>query len=545
MDIWIILGDILILLAGSLLLGGFLSWLGQSPIVGYLLAGIILGGPGSLHAIRSQLEIEAISELGIALLLFSLGLEFSLERLKRPGVKPLVGGVIQVVATIVIGAGCAQLFGATFKASIAFGAMISLSSTVVVLRTLMERTELEMPHGRNCLVVLLTQDMAAVPLALLMTLLAGEGGPSELMARIGQLGSMALALVLGLFVLNKVAVRALGVLTLLRNRELTFIFAVTTGVGSAWSAHAVGLSPALGAFVAGMLLGASPFATQIRSDIAPLRVVLLTLFFAAAGMVADPIWILNHWYVVAGVTALLTVGKMAVIWTIFQLLGHPSRVASATGLCLAQIGEFAFVLGTIGRASGVVSADMYTLVVSTTIVSFLLSAFLVPVAPRFGSLVAALLRSRIARPGDEPFSQPVPDVVIIGFGPAGQLAAGPLVDSEERVVVIDLNRDGVRLAQQLGFAGIIGDATQSDILEHARLNLAKAVVITIPDHRAAMAILEHVRQRAPHAHVVARSRHMVHSQDFVVAGANAVLGDEEQVGESLARQIRLWSTSRS
>ena len=321
MDLWTLLGDIVVLLAASLLLGGLLSRFGQSPLVGYLIAGMLLGGPGSLHVVGSEEEIEAIAELGVALLLFSLGLEFSIQRLKKLGVRPLIGGVVQVVLTVAIGAAAAFLFGLKATESIAFGAMISLSSTAVVLRMLMERAELEMPHGRNSLAVLLTQDMAVVPLAILMALLAGGGAASEVVWDVGKLLLMAATLVLGLFLLNKIAVVVLGTLTLHRNRELTVIFAVVTGLGSAWAAHVAGLSPALGAFVAGMLLGSSVFATQVRADVSSLRVVLLTLFFGAAGMVADPIWILQNWHVVAAVTLLVTIGKLAIIWVIFSSVG--------------------------------------------------------------------------------------------------------------------------------------------------------------------------------------------------------------------------------
>ncbi len=433
-----------------------------------------------------------------------------------------------------------MLFGVSVSSSIAFGIMVSLSSTAVVLRTLMERAELEMPHGRNCLVVLLAQDMAVVPLALVMTLLAGEGDSSEIMMQVGRLLVMALALGLGLFLLTKVAVRALATLTLLRNRELVFIFAVVTSLGAAWVSHAAGLSPALGAFVAGMLLGSSPFATQIRADVSSLRVVLLTLFFGAAGMVADPIWILQHWYLVAGTTVLLTVGKMAVIWGIFQILGHTARVASATGLCLAQIGEFAFVLGSIGLANGVVSTDMYALIVSTTIMSFVLSALLLPIAPRFGHLVASLFGKAPAYADNKGASAHAPDAVVIGFGPAGQIAAQSFMGEDKRVVVIDLNREGVQQSQQLGFEGVIGDATQNDVLEHAQLSQTNVVVITVPHHRSTLTILEHVRQQAPHAHLIVRSRYKLHTQSYVDAGAHVVVGDEEQVGERLAHYIEEW-----
>ncbi len=544
MDLWTILRDIVVLLGASLLVGGLFSRFGQSPIVGYLLAGMALGGPGSIHAVSSEHQIEAIAELGVALLLFSLGLEFSLERLKKLGAKPLVGGAVQVALTIALGAVGASLFGLAPKEAVAFGAMVALSSTAVVLRILMERGEMEMPHSRNSLGVLLAQDMAVVPLALLMTVLGGDGPASEVALNVGKLVLMAGALIVGLFLLTRVAVLALGTLTLHRNRELTVIFAVVSGLGAAWASHSVGISPALGAFVAGMLLGSSAFATQIRADVSPLQVVLLTLFFGAAGMVADPIWILQNWYIVGLVVLALTIGKMLVVWGIFLAFGQSHRAAAATGLCLAQVGEFAFVLGSIGRTSGVVSEDTYALVVSAAIVSFFLSAFLVPVAPRFGNWVAALLKSRPLPTDELTESAEPPDVVIIGFGPAGQIAARSLLESGVRVAVVDLNQDGIRKAQELGFHGDVGDATQNEILEHARISECKAVVITVPHHRSAITILGHVRKYAPQAHVIVRSRYALHTCEYVDAGAHAVSGDEEQVGDHLGSHLLRWLGSR-
>lgn len=540
MDLWIILRDIVVLLGASLLFGGVFSRFGQSPIVGYLLAGMFLGGPGSLHLVSSEHEIEAISELGVALVLFSLGLEFSIDRLKKLGGKPLWGGAAQVVLTMLLAFICANLFGLGVKEAVAFGAMVALSSTAVVLRILMERGEMEMAHGRNSLGVLLTQDMAVVPLALLMTILGGEGTATEVAWNVGGLLIMAVGLIVGLLIVTKIAVLALGTLTLHRNRELTIIFAVVMGLGAAWASHSVGISPALGAFVAGMLLGSSAFATQIRADVSPLQVVLLTLFFGAAGMVADPIWILSHGHIVGLVVAALTIGKLLVIWVVFLAFGQTSRVAAATGLCLAQVGEFAFVLGSIGRVSGVVSEGTYALVVSSAIVSFFLSAFLVPRAAGFGNWMAALLRSDQPSSDDDAEASQSPKVAIIGFGPAGQIAARPLIDKGIRTVVIDLNQQGVRKAQQLGFHGEVGDATQTDVLNHAHLRDCKAVVITVPHHKSAMMILKHVRKDVPQARVIVRSRYELHMCDFADAGAHIVTGDEQQVGESLASHLRNW-----
>ncbi len=545
MELWGILTDIVLLLTACLLLGGLASRFGQSPIVGYLLAGMMLGGPGSLQLVQSEHEIEAIAELGVALLLFSLGLEFSIVRLRKLGARPLLGGAAQVVLTMVLAFAGARLIGLATKESIAFGAMVSLSSTAVVLRILMERGEMEMPHGRNSLGVLLTQDMAVIPLALLMTILGGEGAAGDVAWNVVKLLGMASGLIAGLYLLTKVAVLALGTLTLHRNRELTVIFSVVTGLGAALSAHAVGISPALGAFVAGMLLGSSAFATQIRADIAPLQVLLLTLFFGAAGMVADPIWILQNAHIVGAVVIALTIGKLMVVWTIFLAFGQTSRVAAATGLCLAQVGEFAFVLGSVGRVSGVVGEGTYALVVSAAIVSFFLSAFLVPVATGFGNRVAVLFRTEHGLPDDGAKDSEPPEVAIIGFGPAGQIAARPLVDKSIRTLVIDLNHEGVRKAKQLGFDGHVGDATQSEVLNHAHLRECKVVVITVPDYKSGMIILEHVRKDAPQARVIVRSRYELHRCEFADGGAHVVTGDEQQVGESLAGHLSDWVDHRT
>ncbi|QDT17164.1 cation:proton antiporter [Alienimonas californiensis] len=545
MDLWLLLRDIVVLLAGSLLVGGIFARFGQSPIVGYLLAGMLLGGPGSVGAVTSQHEIEAVAELGVALLLFSLGLEFSVARLRKLGPKPLLGGAVQVVVTVLVTAAAAYAFSPSVAAAVAFGAMVAPSSTAVVLRILMERGQIDMPHGRNSLGVLLTQDMAVVPLALLMTVLGAGGSLREIGEEVGRLFLVAGGLTATLYVLTSVAVWALGQLTLRQNRELTVGFAAVAGLGAAWISHAAGISPALGAFVAGMMLGSSDFATQIRADISPLQVILLTLFFGSAGMVADPIWILSNWYVVAAVVAALTVGKLAIVWAIFRAFGQTNRTAAATGLALAQVGEFAFVLGSVGRSGGVVSAEMYSLVVSAAIVSFFASAFLAPAAPQFGNFVAGLLGDRspdFDASADEPLP---PEVAIIGFGPAGRIAAGPLIDRGVRTTVLDLNQHSVWDARRLGFAADLGDATQAEVFDHAGLHNCEAVVITIPHHTDALMIIQRVRAAAPQAHIIVRSRYQVHEDAFTAAGVDSIAGDEKAVGQRLAVHLRLWMRKRN
>jgi len=538
MQSWSLLIEIVILLGVCLVTGGILSHFRQSPLVGYLLAGMLLGGPGSLNIVQSESHIEAIAELGVALLLFSLGLEFSWIRLKELGIRIMAAGAVQVVLTGVVTALAGLLFGLRPASSIALGAMLSLSSTAAVLRVFIDRGEIDSLHGRNSLGILLVQDMAVVPLAIVISILVGAGDPREIVVNVVKVVGLAAGLVLGLYVvLNKLALWALNRFSVERNREQTVLLAVVVGFGSAWCAHAVGVSPALGTFVAGMFLGGSPFATQIRADVSSLRVVLLTLFFGAVGMVADPLWIADHLLFVLAAAAVLIVVKTLLIWGILRTIGQPEGVSAATGLSLGQVGEFAFVLGVPAVAGGVLDEQTYMLVISCAIVTLFLTPYLVLLAPRLAALVESV-RGGVFVARDADVGHGIdPDVVIVGFGPAGQSVAHALTAGPRRVVVLDLNPQAARLAGSMGFAGTVGDATNLDVLEHAHVASAQLVVITLPARSAALVVLQHVRRLNPGAHVVVRSRYQIHQNDFERRGAHAVFGDEAEVGRRLSEYV--------
>jgi CPA2 family monovalent cation:H+ antiporter-2 len=542
LDFWRLLLDIVVLLGTSLVLGGIFARLGQSPLVGFLLAGMLMGGPGSLQLVRSESEIEVIAELGVSLLLFSIGLEFSWARVRSFGSRVLLSGVAQVTVTLAIAAAVALSLGLRLAEAVAIGAMLTLSSTAVVLRVLMDRAEIDSAHGRNALAILLVQDVAVVPLAIMLTVMGGSGEAQDLARQVGRVLLSAAVLIAVLWlVLDKLAVAALGRLDLSRNRELTVLLAIVTGLGSAVAAHAVGISPALGGFVAGMFLGSSRFATQIRADVASLRVVLLTLFFGAAGMIADPIWIFRNVHIVLGVAGSIFAGKALVVWVVLRAAGMPQTTALAAGLTLGQIGEFAFVLGTIGRDAGVVSDETRLLVVSTVIVTLLLTPYVVPHAPRWATVIGRPFQRRADTRSSEETeaggTATATEVLIVGFGPAGELAARSVIGRGEHVHVVDLNEVGYKKARDCGFAASVGDATQSDVLEHAGVRMARTVVITLPARSTAMTVLEHVRRLAPTARVLVRARYHVHRAEFEAAGAHVVVGDEEEVGRELERRL--------
>lgn len=545
MDIWLLLLDIILLLLGALLFGGLFSRFGQSPLVGYLLAGMILGGPGSINAVQLEKEIEVIAELGVSLFLFSIGLEFSLERLRQLGSRSLLSGALQVVLTAVVCALGTMAVGLSLRESLAVGAILSLSSTAIVLRVLSDKSEVETPHGSNSVALLLVQDIAVVPLSIFITLLAGGNSTGDLILRIGEVFGLALLLIIGLYIfLNHVAVRALGQLTLERNRELTVLLAVLTGFGATWVAHAVGISPALGAFIAGMFLGSSPYATQIRADISSLRVILLTLFFGAAGMVANPLWIIAHAPTVLLFTFAVIVIKAVVVWIIFQAMRSAPHIAATTGLCTAQIGEFAFVLSGIAQGQNVISAETEMMLVSITIISLFISPSLVAHAQTLGMKLAFMLFPKTGLSADYEGNGDAnhrdEKIVIIGFGPVGQAAASVFRSSPLKLLVIDLNYELIRKARTLGFKGYVGDGSLAEVLEHAHIESARAVIITVPHYRTACLIVSHLKRLAPQAHVVARSRFERFNAEITSCGADAVFNDEEEVGRQLGSHLKLW-----
>lgn len=540
---WNLLMQIVVLLGVCLVFGSIFSRLKQSPLVGYLLAGMVLG-EGSLGLVDPD-NINAIAELGVALLLFSLGLEFSWQRLKGLGSSLLLGGAAQVVITNAVVALIAMLFGLPWKESVIVGGMLALSSTAAVLRILSDRAEIDAVHGRGSLAVLLVQDVAVVPLAVGVTLLAGEGSTREIAVDVLKILGMAAGLILGLFILlNVVAARVVGLLTLERNRELTMLLAVVVGLGSTALAHEAGLSPALGAFVAGMFLGSSRFATQVRGDVSSLRIILLTLFFGAAGMVADPIWIIKNFHYVGLLAVAVIAGKTIIIALIARATGRPWSTGIAVGLCLGQIGEFAFVLGSAAKAAtqadgqGLIQEDTYKMIVSTAIVTLIATPYLVTYAPAFGRRAQRLLlRGKsgpaVAHSAEEKFH---PDAVLIGFGPSGQAVGRALHDTGRKVLVIDLNEKSLQAAEQLGLHTQLGDATMEEVLEHAHVHVAKLVVITVPARSAAIAALHAVRCQNDHARIIVRSRYEMHTEEFSRAGAHDVIGDEHEVGRRLSRK---------
>jgi CPA2 family monovalent cation:H+ antiporter-2 len=532
-----------ILLGLAALMGVLAERLRQSAIVGYLLAGA-LAGPGGFALIGTGAGVEMLAELGVALLLFTIGLEFSLQRLKALGAFAGVGGTLQIVLTTALFSAGALAFGLPFVPALVIGLLAAPSSTACVLRMLRDRTEMDSVHGRAATGVLLLQDLALVPMVLLVTTLGGEGTPAEVLGEVAKATVLFALLIAGFWVISVfVLPRLFQATAAIRNREILVLLAATIALGSAWAAHALHLSPALGAFMAGLLLAGSPFAAQLRADVSVLRTLFVTLFFASIGMLADFAWIGSNVVAVIVAVFAVIVGKALVIAPLGRLFRFSWGHGVAAALCLAQVGEFSFVLGEIARAGGILSEFFFNLLVSTALITMLLTPFLVASAPRVRDRLRGMSLRRagsITRPSlEQPAGEAVRGhVVVIGYGPAGRQILNALRDRRIPISVVDLNPRGVTQALREGaHEAHVGDATHGDILEHAHLRDARALVVTIPDHSTAISIIRQATAYAPRVPIFTRSRYTKYSPDLAAAGARVTLDEEESIGRALANRL--------
>ena len=541
MNAWQPLIDITILLLAALVLGTLAEWLRQHAIVGYLIAGALVG-PHGLNLVTSNDTTHLIAELGVALLLFTIGLEFSVDKVRKLGRIALLGGSAQIVITAVVGLGLAFVLDMDAKAAVVVGLMLAMSSTATVIRLLRDRAEVDAAHGRNAIGVLLMQDAAVVPMLVVISAMAGGGGPIKALGTIGLATLAGAAMIGGFYLISKhVVPRAFGLSQWSKNRELPVLLAIVLALGASIIAHELNLSPAIGAFVAGLLLGGSPFAVTIRSDITALRTVLVTMFFAAIGMLGEPAWVAANIGPVAAVVVLVVVVKAGVVLAIMHRFKQSIGISLATGICLAQVGEFSFVIAQIAMGSELIDEHTFRLTVASTIITLFLTPYLVRSAPAMARMAERMRKSERVPEADRspsPANDNAP-IVIVGFGPAGQrVAEALLADHKARMLVIDANPRNVKIAQSYGLKVQVGDATRIDVLEHAEVHHAATVVVTLPAVDATRQIIHLTRQLNPDASILVRARYHVFRWELQFAGADVVVDEEDEVGMKLAQEIR-------
>ncbi len=537
MDAFSLLLDLVIALGAALTLGLVLARLRQSAIVGFLLAGVLIG-PHGLALVRAVSEVRAIAELGVALLLFTIGLELPWRRLRSIGVRGAGAGVLQIILTAAATLLVCLALGLSMAQSAVLGMVVALSSTAVVFRVLADRAEIDSVPGRVTAGVLLVQDMAAVPFLLLVPLLAGAGeGNSALWELSGTL-VRGVFLIAALFIVARTLVSALfSSAAAARNRELFIILALTFCLGATVCAHTLGLSPVLGAFIAGVALADSKFAAQVRAEIGSLRVGFLALFFVSIGMLVDLSWLVPNAPAVAGVILAVVIGKTLLASLVVRSLAFTERTAVIAGLSLAHIGELSFVVAALGLNHQIISANMFELVVSASVITRLLAPYLIGSAGWLATLLpGGWAAGTVPVTGKEGASKQerLGHVIVVGYGPTGRRVVSALKDVGTPHLVLELNPRTVDEARARGMDIEYGDASQAVILQHASLPTALALVVTVPDPATTTAIVGAAKAIRPDIPVVARARYAQYARLIAESGADALVNEEEMMGERLA-----------
>ena len=544
MDIWFVIVELVMLLGGAFLLGALAQRLGQSPILGYLLAGTLVG-----PLLFNTAAVSQASELGVALLLFSIGLEFSFKQLMKMGRMAFGGGTLQVVLTMLV-VTLVMYFMVGLPRALTLGAILALSSTTIVLRLLVDRMEIDSVKGRACLAILLLQDIAIVPLVLMVSFFTPATAEINMGLHILKVILSAIGLTGVLYLLlYHLAPILLSEAKLFANRELTVLLSIAVGLGAAWTAHKLHISPALGAFVAGMLLGESPFATQIRADIGSMRIIMVTLFFASVGMQAKPMWFVTHLPWIALVSILVLILKTGIIFIVARLFSLDNRQALATGITLSQVGEFSFVLAATAASGGLLTTDTVDLLISVIIVLMLITPYLISHADTLTERFLALISHRKPRTKDSSASTSPPEafnqILVVGLGPAGRQVVQTLVSNRLEPVLVDINPNSREYARQHNLRLHLGDASHEEVLVHAGLTGVCMVVVTVPDPQAAARIVTMIRRLRPRIPIAVRCRYNRHMENLKKAGADIVVDEEVTMGDMLSRQIIAYLTDES
>lgn len=531
-----------------------LSRLRLPAVAGLLFAGA-LAGPAAFRLVKSLEAISVLAELGVVLLLFTIGLEFSLSRLKDIFKQVALGGVLQVGLTTAAVAGGAVLLGQSVQRGIFFGFVFALSSTAIVLRALTERRELDAPHGRFIVGTLIFQDLCVVPMVLIVPLLAPGSDAGSAVTSIGLALAKAAAVVVATIVVSRLLVpRFLRWVDSARSREVFLLAVLALCIGTAWLTSLAGLSLALGAFLGGMAIADTEFGHRAMGDVMPLRDAFVSVFFVSLGMLFDTHVVWAHPALVLGLTAVFIFGKGALATAAALVMRFPARVAWLAGVGLAQFGEFGFVLAQLGKQSGVVDAEGLAPVLNAGILSMFLTPLLVRAAPHVTAgekLLAPLVKLLGARsideadatPGETP---PSGHVVLVGFGLSGQLLGRALTASGVKYIALELNADTVRTQRAAGATVYYGDATSPEALEHAHLAQARALILVMNDPSAVQRIVSLVRRVAPHVPVLLRTRYLREKPALLSLGAHDVVAEEVEGGiEMLVRVLHWLQTPRN
>lgn len=535
-----LLDDILVILGCSLVIVFLLQYLKFPTVIGFLFTGVIIG-PTGLSLVSAVEEVEVLSEIGVILLLFVIGLELSLSQLSKIKKSVFLGGGLQVALSTLAGLVCYSLIGGTWQESLFIGFLISLSSTAIVLSVLQEQQAISSPHGKQALAVLIFQDIIVVPMMLFTPLIAGES--NNLVWNISELLLKSIALILFTFLGAKyIFPRILYQIAKTKRKELFLIATITTCFAVAYLTSQAGLSLALGAFIAGLIISESEYSHQATSIILPFRELFTSFFFISIGMLLDIPFFLEHIGVILLCSIILLLLKTSITTLAIWIIQTPIRVSFLTGLALFQIGEFAFILSKVGIEYGLLTELQNQYFLSISIVTLIFSPFVIFSLQTISKRLFQV-RSFLGIPNKEVKTEAIEDqklenhLIIIGYGVSGQHLANAAEYGGIPYIIIELNAETVKEEKERNNPIVYGDATHPHILETVRIHAARAVVVAISDEAATKRIVHTIRSLNQSIFIVARTRYLNQANNLIQNGANEVIPEELEASIEIFSKI--------
>lgn len=535
--------DVAIILAisvGALLLFHRLK---LPALVGFILAGILVG-PHGLALVPATEEVQVLAEIGVILLLFAIGLEFSFHGLRSTRGSAVATGVWQILATVGAAAVLARLYGFPPGAAVFVGFLVALSSTAVVLKLLSDRGETDAPHGRTAVAILILQDLAIVPMMLFIPILAGQA--ADPVQDLLVLAFKGIVLIGGVYVAARwVVPKLLFEVARTRSRELFLLVVVALALGVAWLTSIAGLSLALGAFLAGLVLGQSEYGRDALARIVPLRDVFASFFFVSIGMLFDLGYVTQELLLVAGVVTGVILLKVLLVAIGVLGVGFSARTAVLTSFALGQVGEFAFILSVEGLRYGLLLPADYQLFVATAVITMALTPLLLAAARPVAEATRRLPWTGLAglrREGrveqEEGGRLPKRDhLIIVGYGVNGRHVAQAAREANIPYAILETNPEAVRSARDKGEPIVWGDATHDVVLEHVGVERARILVVAISDAAATRGAVESARRLNANLEIVARARFFVEIEPLLDLGATEVVSQEFEASIELAARV--------
>jgi len=502
------------------------------PIAGFLAAGALIG-PHGLNLVSDIEQVKVMAEIGVVLLLFTIGVEFSLAHLAAARRLLLVGGPLQVVGTLLLASIVGLAVGLPIQQALFWGCLLSLSSTAIVLKALGERGESDSLHGRATVGILIFQDLAVVPMMMLLPLLADPSDslqPGVLLTLAKSVVLVAALMVAALYVVPKL----LEQIVRSRSRELFLLTIIVLCLGIAWLTSLSGLSLALGAFMAGLVISESEYSHQAMAEVLPFRDSFNSLFFVSIGMLMDVRVLLAHPVLVVALIGAVLVGKFVMGMLPVLASGYPLRSGILAGVSLAQVGEFSFVLAQQGAQTGLLTGEPYQVFLAVSVLTMVITPLLMEGAPYLAKRAEALQRLRGWNPDKAAVQTQqasrhlkVKDhVIVMGYGLSGRNLVRVLEETEIPYVALDLDGETVRRESQNGVKIFYGDATNPNVLHHVRIGHARVLVVAISDPFAARRAVQIARGLNPDVHIIVRTRYLREMDDLHQLGADEVVPEE-------------------